>query len=178
MVKTKEIIFYIEMGPKARMGGSKHTKKSSELYLISNSGEGEMSSAVNDSSQVDDENKGLANRAINNAIDAQESSDDSSEEEESGDVSSSRSTEKANRNNFSNKKISPNNHYKLTRLKREIHKQRRICEKKQEQNNLKLKEKKELELKVQKLKDEINDLINGATDTKFSSSRSKVFFLN
>ena len=77
---------------------------------------------------------------------------------------------KANVNNYSSPIVLPNNHLKLTKLKREINSYKSKSEKITEENKLKAKEKKKLEEKVRQLNDEINELLNGNNNTDATDS--------
>ena len=101
----------------------------------------------------------IAQRAINAAIEAQESEE----------MSSRITLKHPHGDEYSTAFIVPNNHIKLTKLKREINKQRGDCEKIGEQNKVKVKEKKQLEERIKQLQKEIGDLANN-NDTNITGS--------
>jgi hypothetical protein len=100
----------------------------------------------------------IAQKAIDAAIAAQESEE----------MSSRITLKHPNGDEYSTAFIVPNNHIKLTKLKREINKQRSDCEKIGEQNKVKVKEKKQLEDRIRQLRKEIIDLTN--IDTNITGS--------
>lgn len=64
----------------------------------------------------------------------------------------------------------PNNHLKLTKIKREINNYKSRCAKIAEENKLKAKEKKRLEEKIRQLNSEISELLNSNNYTDATDS--------
>lgn len=116
----------------------------SEDYSDSqNDGSSSVSSTYSDQQNI-------AKNAINGAIDAQSDS-------------SSKDTMKPSRAEYTSI-IMPNNHLKLTKLKREINHQKTQCENLVEQNKVKAKEKKSLQEKLIEMKAQLERLLKGKPD--------------
>ena len=92
-----------------------------------------------------------------------------SESEFSGRITEKKS-HKVNLNDYSSPFVLPNNHLKLTKIKREINSYRSKWSKIAEDNKLKVKEKKRLEEKIKLLNDEISELLNGNNHTDATES--------
>lgn len=126
-----------------------HLKQASQTNLINKDHSNFESTPESSESQSLDGHDSITKRAIRGVIEVQSEDD------------SSRDTLKPSKlANYSSSLVIPNNHLKLTKLKREIYKQRTTCEELSEQNKKKTKHKKELEDEVERLKRQIEDLMN------------------
>ena len=122
-----------------------------------NDSDSDAESDEEESSRIDSTNRELANRAIRDVIIAQEESYPGSAEKS---IVRNRYTAK---NNLSGQKSS-SDHIKLTKLKKQINEQKRNNEKLTELNAKKLKEKKELQERLSKLKEDVDNLMHGTTE--------------
>jgi flagellar biosynthesis GTPase FlhF len=126
-----------------------HLKQSSQAHLINKDSSNFNSTPESSESQSLDGHDSITKRAIQGVIEIQSEDD------------SSRDTLKPSKlANYSSSLVIPNNHLKLTKLKREIYKQKSSCEELTEKNKKKMKHKKELEDEVERLKRQIDDLMN------------------
>lgn len=164
-MSRKKLYFNNNLATKA----ARHMKQESQSQLISKqSSENSESESYEESSKTDtiEGNSEIAKRAIQGAIDAQSSQD-----------SSSRDTIKPSKNaNYSSTLILPNDHIKLTKLKKELYQQKNICDELTEQNKEKTKQKVELQGKISKLKKQIEDMMN-SRETYMSDSETPSSFV-
>jgi hypothetical protein len=136
-------------------------QKASDSNLISKESSNFDSNNESSDSQTVDVQDDFAKRAVQGAIDAQSDED------------SSRDTLKPSRiANYSSSLILPNNHLKLTKLKREIYKQKSSCDELTVENKKKTKHKKELEDEILKLKRQIEGLTNSRASFITESSQN------
>jgi len=92
----------------------------------------------------------IAHRAIRKAIKAQSAERDSS-----------KSTMKVmNNQSYQSNAVVQSDHIKLTKLKKEIYQERNLCKEIRDDNKVKSKEKKDLEQKLQKIQQELEDIMN------------------
>jgi hypothetical protein len=139
-----------------------HLKQPSEMKLVE-SGHHEDSEELSSMAGQDH----VVKKAIRDAIDVQ-----------SSDESSSKETMKQRHPNYNSTFAIPSNHVKLTKLKREINRQKNDCLKIIEANKDKEKEKKFLEGKIERLKQEINDLKTGSYTQVTESEHASSDFIN
>ena len=65
-----------------------------------------------------------------------------------------------NGNNYNSMMVLPNNHIKLTKIKRELYKHKNACIDLVQENKEKTKQKKVLEKKLEQVKQELEDMMN------------------
>jgi hypothetical protein len=136
-------------------------QKPSDSDLISKESSNFDSNYESSDSHTVDGKEDFAKRAIQGAIDAQSDED------------SSRDTLKPSRlANYNSSLILPNNHLKLTKLKREIYKQKSSCDELTVENKKKTKRKKELEDEILKLKRQIEGITNSKASFITESSQN------